>query len=146
MKLKKSKTLETKGKNLELDGLAALKDLFSVNPLPKFSKLTPQIFKHSIIPGKCKYTELSSYVSRSRAHDKIYMVHRNGPLKSFKAVKRQTPNFPSPPFSISVDTQPGSSFSLTPLKAKKPLGHKGITTQSQVSPPSCLCVPVVPYI
>jgi len=85
------------------------------------------------------------YISGSRAHDKIYMGYGNGPLKGFKAAKSQTPNLPSPPFSISMVTPPGSSYSLTPLKAQKPPGHKGITTQTQVSPPSCLCVLVAPY-
>lgn len=84
------------------------------------------------------------YISGSRAYDKIYIVHGDGPLKGFKAAKSQTPNLPSPPFSISVVTQPGSSYSLIPLKAQKPPGHKGITTQPQVSPPSCLCVLVAP--
>ena len=85
------------------------------------------------------------YISGSRAHDKIYMVHGNGSLKGLKAAKSQTPNLPSPPFPISMVTQPGSSYSLTPLKAQKPPGHKGTTTQTQVSPPSCLCVLVAPY-
>jgi hypothetical protein len=74
------------------------------------------------------------YISGSRANDKIYIVHGNDP-----------PNLPSPLFSISMVTQPGSSYSLTPLKAQKPPGHKGTTTQTQVSPPSCLCVLVAPY-
>ena len=59
------------------------------------------------------------YISGSRAHDEIDMVHGNGLLKGFKAAKSQTPNLPSPPFSISMVTPPGSSYSLTPLKAQK---------------------------
>jgi hypothetical protein len=85
------------------------------------------------------------YISASRAHDKIYMGHGDGYLKGFKAAKSQTPNLPSPPFSISVVTPPGSSCFLASLKAQKPPRHKGETTQSQVSPPSCLCVLVVPF-
>jgi hypothetical protein len=85
------------------------------------------------------------YISGSRAHDKVYMAHGNGLLKGFKAAKSQTPNLPSPPFSISMVTQPGSSYSLTPLKAQKTTWTQGHTTQTQVSPPSCLCVLVVPY-
>lgn len=83
------------------------------------------------------------YISGSGAHDKICMVHGNGSLKGFKAAKSQTPNLPSPPFSISMVTQPGSSYSLTPLKAQNHLDTRA-TTQPQVSPPSCLCVLVVP--
>ena len=86
------------------------------------------------------------YVLTSRAHDKIYMVHGDGYLKGFKAAESQTPNLPSPPFSISMVTLLGSSCFLASFKAKKPPRHKGKTTQSHVSPPSCLCVLVVPSI
>lgn len=61
----------------------------------------------------------TKYISGSRAHDKIYMVHGDGQLKGFKAANSQTPNLPSPPFFISMVTLPGSSYSLIPLKAKK---------------------------
>jgi hypothetical protein len=85
------------------------------------------------------------YISGSRAHGKIYMVHGNGHLKGFKAAKSQTPNLPSPPFSISLVTQPGSSYSLTPFKAQKTTRTQRHDKHTQESPPSCLCVLVAPY-
>jgi len=106
---------------------------FSINPLPQFSRSNPPIFQYPIIPGNCGRRELSAYayISGSRAHDSIDMVHGNGYLKGFKAANSQTPNLPSPPFPFLWSPQPGSSSSLTslipPLKAQKPPGHKGTT-------------------
>jgi hypothetical protein len=59
------------------------------------------------------------YISGSGAHDKINMGYGNGYLKGFKAAKSQTPNLPSPPFPFLWSPRPGSSYSLTPLKAQK---------------------------
>ena len=84
------------------------------------------------------------YISGSRAHDKICMGYGNGYLKGFKAAKSQTPNLPSPPFPFLWLPQPGSSYSLTPLKAQKTTWAQRHTTLTKVSPPSCLCVLVAP--
>jgi len=79
------------------------------------------------------------YISGSRAHDKICMVHGNGYLKGFKAAKSQTPNLPSPPFPFLWSPRPGSSYSLTPLKAQKPPGHKGTPHKKSVTSIVSLC-------
>ena len=79
------------------------------------------------------------YISGSRAHDNIYMVHGNGHLKGFKAAKSQTPNLPSPPFPFLWSPRPGSSYSLTPLKAQKPPGHKGTPHKKSVTSIVSLC-------
>jgi hypothetical protein len=78
-------------------------------------------------------------ISGSRAHDKIHMVHRKRSLMVFKAVQRLIPNLPSPPFLISMVAPVGSSFSLTPLKATKPSGHKGTATNTCVTSFVSLC-------
>lgn len=54
------------------------------------------------------------YISGSRAHDKIYMVHRDDP-----------PNLPSPSFFISMVTQPGSSDSMNSFKGPKTTRAQG---------------------
>jgi hypothetical protein len=112
---------------------------FSINPLPQFSQPNLPIFQHSIIPGNCERSELNAYISGSRAHDNIYMVHGIGYLKGFKAAKSQTPNLPSPPFPFLWSPRPGSSYSLTPLKAQKPPGHKGTPHKKSVTSIVSLC-------
>jgi len=113
---------------------------FSIHLLPQFSQPNPPIFHHSIIPGNGERRELSAYISRSRAHDSIDMVHGNGYLKGFKAANSQTPNLPSPPFPFLWSPHPGSSYSLTPpLKAKKPPGHKGTPHKKSVTSIVSLC-------
>jgi len=104
--------------------------------------IIPKLSNIKYFPGHNAF--YIKYISGSRAHDKIYMGYGNGYLKGFKAAKSQTPNLPSPPFPFLWLPRPGSSYSLTPLKAQKTTRTQRHTTQTQVSPPSCLCVLVAP--
>ncbi len=83
-----------------------------------------------------------AYISGSRAHDSIDMVHGNGYLKGFKAANSQTPNLPSPPFPFLWSPQPGSSSSLIPplkFKGPKTTRTQRHTTQLSVTSIVSLC-------
>lgn len=145
-----------------VDGLTALKEIvrLKIAPVIMLSAATPedaQATMEAMGAGAFDFIVKPDEIQRMDVHSAAIIQKLKQAAASNiydKLQKNQQPkkkndkvSFLSsfPPFLISMVTQPGSSCSMTPLEAQKPPGHKDISTQPQVSPPSCLCVLVAPY-